>query len=94
MPGAKYAPAAIVGLVDRINVLSAGSQESRLKLLFWVVGVGAFCLLLREIFSFFKTYFMRDLSERVDRDVKNAIPLQAGSRTFWNSRYRSLWAWW
>ncbi|MDP3789148.1 MAG: ABC transporter transmembrane domain-containing protein, partial [Candidatus Omnitrophota bacterium] len=73
MPGQKYAPAFIIGLVNKINVLSGGSQEARLKLLFWVVGVGAFFLLLREVFSFFKTYFMRDLSERVDRDVKNAI---------------------
>lgn len=73
MPGQKYAPAFIVGLVNKINILSGGSQDARLKLLFWVAGTGAFFLLLREVFSFFKTYFMRDLSERVDRDVKNTI---------------------
>jgi len=73
MPGEKYAPAFIVGLVDNINALSRGSQGTRLKLLFWIVGVGSLFLLLREIFSFFKTYFMRDLSERVDRDIKNTI---------------------
>ena len=73
MPGQKYAPACVIDLVNKINAMTAGSPESRLRLLFWVVGVGAFFLLMREIFSFFKTYFMRDLSERVDRDVKNTI---------------------
>src|SRR3989338_4758660 len=67
MPGAKYAPAFIVTLVDKINILAVGSQEARLKLLFWIVGVGAFCLFLREAFSFFMTYFMSDLSELLDR---------------------------
>lgn len=70
MPGAQYAPQFLIGLVAKINILA---KESPLNLLFWLIAVVSILLLLREVTSFFKTYFMRDLSERVDRDIKNAI---------------------
>ena len=67
MPGQNYAPSALVSLINSINSMP------RLRLLFWVIGIGTILILLREITSFFKSYFMRDVSERVVRDIKNSI---------------------
>lgn len=70
MPGRQYAPQFLIDLVAKVNVMA---RDSTLRLLFWLIGVVSVLLLLREITSFFKNYFMRDLSEKVDRDIKNAI---------------------
>ena len=67
IPGRDYAPQFLLNLIGNINSIP------RLNLLYWVLGVGAMLILLREVSSFFKTYFMRDVSERVVRDVKNSI---------------------
>lgn len=67
MPGQQYAPKFIVDLVANINSMD------RNRLLLRLIIIVAVLLLLREIAAFFKNYFMRDLSERVDRDIKNAI---------------------
>ncbi|MBN1871798.1 MAG: ATP-binding cassette domain-containing protein [Candidatus Omnitrophica bacterium] len=70
MPGQNYAPQFVVGIVDRINMLASRSQ---LTLLYWILGVLGALLFLREATSFFKSYFMRDLGERVIRDIKAEI---------------------
>jgi subfamily B ATP-binding cassette protein MsbA len=70
MPGQVYAPHFITELVGKINILG---RKSPLKLLYWVIGIGTILMLLREVSSFFKSYFMRDVSERVVRDIKDAI---------------------
>lgn len=67
MPGGKYAPRFLINLVENINGMP------RLTLLYWVLGVGTVLMLLREISSFFKSYFMYDLSERIVRDIRNRI---------------------
>ncbi len=67
MPGQRHAPQLLVNLIDAINGMP------RLKLLYWIIGIGTLLMLLREITSFFKSYLMRDVSERVVRDIKNRI---------------------
>jgi len=70
MPGQAYAPRFITDLVNNINALG---RKSPLALMHWVVLIGAALMLLCEISSFFKSYFMRDVSERIVRDIKNTI---------------------
>jgi ATP-binding cassette, subfamily B, bacterial MsbA len=67
IPGEHYAPQFLLNLVGNINSMP------RLDLLYWIIGLGSILILLREISSFFKSYFMRDVSERVIRDIKDAI---------------------
>ena len=67
MPGQQYAPRGLINLIDNIN------RMARLRLLYWVLGIGAILMLLREVSSFFKSYFMRDVSERVVRDIRDRI---------------------
>ena len=67
MPGQQDLPKFLIDFVGNINSIP------RLNLLYWVIGVGAILILLREVSSFFMGYFMRDVSERVIRDIKNAI---------------------
>ncbi len=70
IPGQQYVPASLLDLVGKINMLA---KDSPLTLFYWIVGVLAVLLLLREATSFFKNYFMRDLGERVIRDIKARI---------------------
>jgi len=70
IPSQQYVPQFLMGFVDRINVLG---RQSRLALFYWIVGVMGVLLFLREATSFFKNYFMRDLGERVIRDIKSKI---------------------
>ncbi|MBL7071080.1 MAG: ABC transporter ATP-binding protein [Candidatus Omnitrophica bacterium] len=70
MPGQQYVPLFLLDFVDRINVLGS---RSRLTLLYWIVGVLGILLVSREVTAFFKNYFMRDLGERVIRDIKTRI---------------------
>ncbi len=70
MPGRDYAPGLLVNLVDRINYFG---RTEPLRLFYWILGTLGALLLLREATSYCKNYFMRDLGERVLRDIKNAI---------------------
>ncbi len=70
IPSQHYVPQFLIVLVDRINVLAG---QSRLMLFYWIVGVLGILLFLREATSFFMNYFMRDLGERVIRDIKARI---------------------
>ena len=67
MPAQNYAPPVLINLIDKINGMP------RLKLRYWVIAVSTLLMLLREISSFFKGYLMRDVSEKVVRDIKNRI---------------------
>lgn len=68
--GQQYVPPILIDFVGRINRLG---KESRLALFYWVIGVLGVLLFLREVTSFFKNYFMRDLGERVIRDIKSKL---------------------
>jgi len=70
IPDDRFVPGFVASAVDNINTLA---QRSRLLLLYWVLGFLAVLLVLREVSSFFKNYFMRDLGERVIRDIKSAV---------------------
>ena len=70
MPGQQHAPKFLVDLVNAINTLGG---KSRLKLFYWIVGTCGVLLFLRTVTSFFKNYFMRNLGERVIRDIKNRM---------------------
>lgn len=70
IPGHQHVPPFLIGFVNRINALG---RQSRLMLFYWIVGVLGVLLLLREATSFFKNYFMRDLGERVIRDIKTKL---------------------
>lgn len=67
LPGRDYTPAFLTDLIKNINSLP------RIVLLYWVIGIGTVLMVLREVTSFFKSYFMRDASERIVRDIKNSI---------------------
>ena len=66
----QHVPQFLMSFVERINILG---RQSRLALFYWIVGVLGTLLFLREVTSFFKNYFMRDLGERVIRDIKTSI---------------------
>ena len=66
----QYVPPFLIDFVNKINILG---KESPLVLFYWIAGILGVLLVLREITSFFKNYFMRDLGERVIRDIKAKI---------------------
>lgn len=68
--GQQHAPQLLIELVGKINELW---RQSPLKLFYWLVGIVLILGFLREVTSFFKNYFMRDLGERVIRDIKSKI---------------------
>lgn len=70
MPGQHHAPQFLTSLVGKINMLG---KEAPLVLFYWIVGVVLVLGFLRELTAFFKNYFMRDLGERVIRDIKSKI---------------------
>jgi subfamily B ATP-binding cassette protein MsbA len=73
MPGQHYVPPALINLVGKINEMGMQSHQSRLILFYWIIGVLGVLLFLREVTLFFKNYFMRDLGERVIRDIKSKL---------------------
>ena len=66
----QYVPPFLMDFVNKINTLG---KESPLVLFYWIAGILGVLLVLREATSFFKNYFMRDLGERVIRDIKAKI---------------------
>ena len=70
MPGQQYAPQFLIDFVDKINTLG---KRSPLILFYWIMSVLGTLLLLRPVTAFFKNYFMRDLGERVIRDIKTKL---------------------
>lgn len=60
-------PQAVLNLINKINNLSP------LTLLNWLIIWVMVMFLLKEIFTYFQTYFMNDLSQRVIRDIKNKV---------------------
>lgn len=60
-------PPFLVNLIETLNNLSALALLNRL--IIWVMIV----FLLKESFMYFQSYFMNDLSQRVIRDIKDAI---------------------
>jgi subfamily B ATP-binding cassette protein MsbA len=70
IPSQQHAPQFLMGFVGKINTLAG---QSRLLLFYWIIGILGLLLFLREVTSFFRNYFMRDLGERVIRDIKNKI---------------------
>jgi len=67
IPSHAATPLFITTLVDKINALA---QEQLVLLLLFAILIVSF---LRDIFTFLQTYLMNDVSQRVVRDVKNAI---------------------
>lgn len=61
------APLFIITLVGSINALPA------MRLVTMLLMVTLIYFLLRNIFNFFQTYFMNDVSQRVVKDIKDAI---------------------
>ena len=55
------------------NVVSAINNIPRKDLLFRIVPIAILLFMMRFIFAYFQQYFMRETSQRVVRDVRNAI---------------------
>jgi ATP-binding cassette, subfamily B, bacterial MsbA len=67
LPGGVFAPPQLKHLIDYVNAMPPMELLNKMTILvmvFW---------LLRNVFDFFQSYFMNDVSQRVIRDVKNMI---------------------
>ncbi|MDO8489139.1 MAG: ABC transporter ATP-binding protein [Candidatus Omnitrophota bacterium] len=62
-----HLPQFATAIIDKINTLP------KIELLNIMLVFVLISLFLREVFTFLQTYFMRDVSERVVRDIKNKI---------------------
>ncbi len=54
----QHVPPFLIAFVNKINILG---KESPLVLFYWIAGILGVLLVLREITSYFKNYFMRDI---------------------------------
>ena len=66
-PAGVVVPPGLQSVIDTINSMSP------MDLLNWMTILVLIFWLLRNLFEFFQTYFMSDVSQRVIRDVKNII---------------------
>jgi len=60
-------PPFITNFIEQLNSLSP--QVLLNRLIIWVVVI----FLLKEVFTYFQSYFMNDLSQRVIRDIKDTV---------------------
>ena len=67
IPAHVSAPAFIVNLVDKTNALP------QMKLMMFLLGGALIYFFVRNLFDFFQVYLMNDISERILRDIKDAI---------------------
>ena len=67
IPAGVVIPTQLQSVIDTVNSMPP------MDLLNWMTILVLIFWLLRNLFEFFQTYFMSDVSQRVIRDVKNAI---------------------
>lgn len=67
IPAGVVIPPQLKSIVDAVNTMSP------MDLLNWMTILVMIFWLFRNLFEYFQTYFMSDLSQRVIRDVKNTI---------------------
>ncbi|MBI2095896.1 MAG: hypothetical protein HYT89_06985 [Candidatus Omnitrophica bacterium] len=67
IPHQNYLPQAVLDLVYQVNAMPRGKLLS--LLIFWMIGAALF----RSLFEYLQSYLMNDVSQKVIRDLRNAV---------------------